>query len=117
MSSHDVSVLAGEIGSSSRTKKLNIMLDEIDRAVSEARDTENRDVEVITVSSAYLATELNYSQSTIVRNGFPDFFKRYYESTAYVENKGLRINVDKWVEERKEQREKLAEKNGSDSSD
>lgn len=106
MTSHDAHVLAGRVGSDSRTKKLNKMSDKIDEAVSQARDN---DREKILLSSSYLATELNWSQSTICRNGFPDFFTRYFDSAIYKENKGLFVKTEKWVEERKEQREKIAE--------
>jgi hypothetical protein len=111
MPSHDVSVLAGEVGSSKRTKKINNMLDVIDKRVAEARNEENKG---IIVSAGDLATELNWSQSTICRNGFPEFFTKYYDSTQWSNSKGLKILAEEWVEERKEQREKLAELNEED---
>lgn len=92
------------------------MLDEIDQAVSQARDSENGNIEVIKIGSSHLATKLNFSQSTICRNGYPEFFTTYYDSVAYRENNGLIIDVEKWVEERKKQREKLAEKNKEDDN-
>jgi len=106
MSSHDAHVLSGRVGSEHRTRKLNYMLDEIDKYVSTA--TENRDVERIIVKSGTLATELNFSQSTICRNGFPNFFTKYFDSITYKENKGLLVECEKYVEERKKQREKIA---------
>lgn len=106
MSSHDAHVLSGRVGSEHRSRKLNYMLDEIDGYVSEAR--ENSTVERIIVKSGTLATDLNFSQSTICRNGFPNFFTRYFDSIRYKENKGLVIECEEYVEERKKQREKIA---------
>lgn len=83
-----------------------MMLDSIDQAVSEARDSEHKRIKL---SSSYLANSINYSQSTVCRNGFPQFFTRYFDSAVYKENRGLYINTEEWVEERKEQREKVAE--------
>lgn len=105
MTSHDVYVLAGSIGSQSRTDKINNMLDLIDERIGKARE---QDKKGIIVSAGDLATELNWSQSTINRNGFPEFFTKYYDSTEWKNNKGLKIVAEEWVEERKEQREKLA---------
>lgn len=110
MSSTDAHVLAGRVGSEKRTKKINMMLDELDRAVSRARDPEDgQEIEMIKISSSYLATRLNYSRSTITKNGFPHFFTEYFDSIEYRENKGLYIEIEKYVEERKNQREKVAE--------
>jgi len=82
----------------------------MDRAVAQARDSEDNDnIEIIKISSSYLATELNYSRSTITKNGFPDFFTRYFDSIEYKENKGLYIKIEDYVEERKSQRKELAE--------
>ena len=108
MASHDILVLAGEIGSDSRTKKINNMINELDEMISQARD-KNRSG--ILVRSGTLAERLNYSQSTICRNGYPQFFTRHYDSIEYKENKGITIQCEEFVEERKTQREKLAELN------
>lgn len=108
MVSHDAHVLAGNIGSSSRTKKINNMLDEIDKKVKKAREYEKREIEEVLVRSGTLATELNFSQSTICRNGFPQFFTKYFDSIHYKENKGIIIEIEEYVEERKEQRKQIA---------
>lgn len=112
MASHDVYVLAGQIGSSSRSTKINNMLNELDEMVGEARD-KNR--AALLVRSRTLAERLNFSQSTICRNGYPEFFTRHYDSIKYQENKGIRIEAEEYVEERKTQREKLAEYNEESS--
>lgn len=105
MTSHDIAVLSGEVGSANRTKKINKMLNVLDRLVAKGRD-KNRDR--VKVSSGYIADELNYSSSTINRNGYPQFFDRHYESINHKANKGLIIHTEKYTEERKEQREKLS---------
>jgi len=102
-----VSVLAGEIGSESRTRKINNMLDVIDKKVSELRDKNH---EQLKVTSRKLALALNWNQSVIVRNGYPDFFEEAFDSIEYKEQKGIFIDIEEYVEERKEQREKLAER-------
>lgn len=106
MPSHDIHVLAGDRGSETRTKKINNMLNELDKFCSKAREQEK---EQFLVRSRTLAEKLNFSQSTICRNGFPDFFTSNYESIRYQENKGIVITTKDFVEERKKQREKLAE--------
>lgn len=112
MSSHDAHVLAGQVGSEARTKKINNMLSEIDERVAEARKHESSEIENIKIGSSHLATKLNFSQSTICRNGFPEFFTKYFDSIEYYENKGLIIEIETFVEERKEQREKVAQLKG-----
>lgn len=111
--SHKIDVIAGRKGSQTRTRKINKMLNQLDKAVADSRgDKENpSSPEKIRVSSSYLADKLNYSRATITRNGFPSFFNRYYESVTHQPKKGIIINIEKWVEERKEDREKLASKN------
>lgn len=104
MPSHDVYVLAGETGSASRTKKLNNMLDTIDKKNAQARE---QNLEEYLIRSSTLAVELNWSQSTICRNGFPEFFTRHFNSITYKQNKGIVIQTEEYVEERKTQREKL----------
>lgn len=106
MTSHDVYVLAGSVGSDTRTTKIHNMLEVIDKRIAEARENDKKGV---IVSSGNLANKLNWSKSTINRNGFPEFFQEYYDSTEWLNNKGLKIIAEEWVEERKEQREKLSE--------
>lgn len=83
------------------------MLDVIDKKIAEVRKTE---AEELKVTSRKLASALNWNQSVIVRNGYPDFFEDAFESIIYKEQKGIYIDIEKYVEERKEQREKLAER-------
>jgi len=111
MTNHDVAVLSGNLGSEKRTQKINKMVNELDKAVSDARD---QDKENVLISAGYLADRLNYSSSTINRNGYPQFFKTNFESITHKNKKGLLVRVDKFVEERKEQREKLSELNKDD---
>lgn len=114
MPSHDAYVLAGKIGSSKRTKKINIMLDKIDKRVSEVREQFDDENKKILVKSADLATKLNFSQSTVCRNGFPEFFTQYFDSITYQENRGIIIETEKYVEERKKQREEISELKSED---
>lgn len=109
MASHDVHVLAGTVGSTKRTKKINNMLNVLDKLVAEARESDNDNLEKIMVRSSSIAERMNWSQSTICRNGYPEFFTRHFESVEYRENKGVFIDIEQWVEERKDQRERLAE--------
>lgn len=113
---HNIAVLSGEIGSSSRTKKIHNMLNVLDKSVADARNQrgENGNPERIRITSSYLATELNYSRATITRNGFPNYFTRTYDSVKYQQNKGLVIHIDDWVEERKQEREELSKVNSGD---
>lgn len=108
---HDIAVLSGKVGSEKRTQKINKMVNELDKAVADARDQEK---EKVLISSGYIADRLNYSSSTINRNGYPQFFKTNYESIIHKDKKGLLVRCDEYVEERKEQREKLSELSGGD---
>jgi len=107
MSLDDVGVILGSVGTEARTKRINNMLDILDERIAEVRE---QNKEKIRVSTSDMATELNVNKSTVNRNGFPSFFLKAYECTSHRTNKGMIVDVEEWVEERKEQRERIHER-------
>lgn len=92
------------------------MLNVLDKLVADAREHrgDGSKPERISVNSSYLATELNYSRATITRNGFPNYFTRTYEAVRYDRSHGLIVEIDEWVEERKQERKELSKVNSGD---
>lgn len=109
MKDRDIHVLAGRVGSERRTKWINNMLNVLDKRVSDVRDQFDGDAEgkKLTVQRHDLCEALNANGSTLNNNGYPAFFKQNFQSITYKKRK-LFIEIEEYVEERKEQREKLS---------
>lgn len=87
------------------------MLSVIDDAVEQAREKrgDSETPKRIKINSSYIATEMNYSRATINRNGFPQFFQNGYDCVKYKRNHGLIIEIDEWIETRKEEKKAVKE--------
>jgi len=94
-------------------ERLNIMKDALDKAVSDFRD-ENSMYEVALFSINRLASYTSKSESGFRKWNPHMFLPRIYESVEYVRNKGIEVEWEDYIEERKEERKKKSEeKTGS----
>lgn len=86
------------------------MLDAIDKRIAEVRRKLEGDIEEkkIQVKSRHLAEELAINKTTVTRNGFPEFFTRVFDCCE-LDHHTLVIQMDEWIEERKDQRKRLSE--------
>lgn len=94
----------------SRSKRINIMKSALDKAVSDFRD-ENSMYEVALFSINRLASYVG-----LTRNGFRNWnpeliLPSEYESVEYIRQKGIQVEWEEYIEERKEERKKKAEEN------
>jgi len=90
-----------------RDTLFNKCRDILDRYVSKARE---RDVNYVIISLDIISDELSRPKPTLYAHGYYNYFKQRYESVEYVKLEGLKIDIEKWVEERKEERKSIYKK-------
>lgn len=94
-------------GSKIDVEKLrNKVKDAIDNIVSKARD---QDIGKIRIHLNDISNYQEIPYSTLYNHSTYHFLKTNYESVSYKRYKGLTVSCEDWVEERKEERKKIAE--------
>lgn len=99
-------------------KKINVeklknkVKDAIDNIVSKAREKE---LEAIRITLNDISAYQNIPYSSLYNHSIYHYIKDNYESVVYKRYKGLTINCEEWVKERKEERQKIAEKKDNEN--